>query len=108
ITGAKNLTLTNVLIESSQHKGLDMVGVIDCHVPAVQAEIKSLIESGQAEELTDGGIRFERVTLILGSEIEVYDENSKGPIHVLVFFPYLSTMANFTEWLTGRMTNIHL
>lgn len=108
ITGAKNLTLTNILIEASSHKGLDMIGVIDCHVPAVQEEIQELINQGLAEELADGGIRFENVTLMMGSEIEVYDENCKGPIHILAFFPTLKEMAAFTDWLMKKMTNIHL
>jgi uncharacterized protein (TIGR00375 family) len=108
ITGAKSLTLTNVLVEASEHKGLDMIGVIDCHVPAVQDEINHLIQEGAAKELIDGGIQFGKTTLLLGTEIEVYDENCKGPIHVLCYFPFLKNMAMFTEWLTTKMSNIHL
>ncbi len=108
ITGAKNLTLTNILMEASRNKGIDLIGVIDCHVPAVQKEIKELIAKETAYELKDGGIRFENVTLLLGTEIEIYDDNCHGPIHVLCFFPFLSKMANFTEWLSERMTNITL
>ena len=108
ITGAKSLTLTNILMESSRNKGIDMIGVIDCHAPAVQEEIKSLIDNGEASELPEGGIRFERVTLILGSEIEIYDENCLGPIHVLVYLPTLSSMEAFSKWLSTRMKNITL
>ncbi|RKQ37723.1 endonuclease Q family protein [Oceanobacillus halophilus] len=108
ITGAKSLTLTNILKESSRNKGLDLIGVIDCHAPAVQQEIKNLILAGQAYELAEGGIRFEEVTLLLGSEIEIYDENCKGPIHVLCFFPKLEYIAYFSEWLTLKMKNITL
>ncbi|RHW29439.1 TIGR00375 family protein [Oceanobacillus profundus] len=108
ITGAKSLTLTNILMESSRNKGIDMIGVIDCHAPAVQEEIKSLIDNGEASELPEGGIRFERVTLILGSEIEIYDENCLGPIHVLVYLPTLSSMEAISKWLSTRMKNITL
>lgn len=108
ITGAKRLTLTNILKECSRNKGIDMVGVIDSHAPAVQQEIKQLIEANEAYELTDGGIRFEKVTLLLGSEIEVYDENCQGPIHVLCYFPTLEKIERFSEWLTTRMKNITL
>src|SRR5699024_6281995 len=108
ITASKNLTLTNILKEASRDKGIHMVGVIDCHAPAVQEEIKQLIRKKEAYELTDGGIRFEKVTLLLGSEIEVYDENCKGPIHVLCYFPNLETIAHFSEWLTSHMKNITL
>ncbi|MFC4558729.1 endonuclease Q family protein [Virgibacillus kekensis] len=108
ITGAKTLTLTNVLLEASRNKGIHMVGVIDSHAPAVQEEIRQLIEKGKAYELDEGGVRFENVTLLLGSEIEVYDENCQGPIHVLCFFPTLNTITRFSEWLTGKMKNITL
>lgn len=108
ITGSKNLTLTNVLLESSRSKGIHLVGIIDCHAPHVQQELKQLLANNQARELEDGGIRFEDVTLILGSEIEVYDENCQGPIHVLCYLPTLAKMEKFTEWLATKMTNINL
>ncbi|GAB4073524.1 TIGR00375 family protein [Barrientosiimonas marina] len=108
ITGAKTLTLTNILKETSRNKGIHMAGVIDSHAPAVQQEIKDLIQAGHARELADGGIRFENATLILGSEIEVYDDNCQGPIHVLCFLPSLADMEHFSEWLSSNMKNITL
>src|SRR5690625_7043698 len=74
----------------------------------VQKEIKQLIISGEAHELVDGGIRFEEVTLILGSEIEIYDEFCQGPLHVLCYFPTLLKIEKFTEWLTTKMKNVTL
>lgn len=108
ITAAKSLTLTNILNESSRHKGIEMIGVIDSHAPAVQQELKQLIEKGKAFELNEGGIRYEEVTMLLGSEIEVYDENCQGPLHVLCFLPTLEKMESFSEWLTTKMKNITL
>lgn len=108
ITGARNLTLTNILIEASRHKGMDMIGVIDCHVPNVQREIIQLLEDGRAVELEDGGIRFENVTLILGSEIEIYDEFCQGPIHILTFLPNIKAMVEFSNFLSRKMKNINL
>ncbi len=108
ITGAKTLTLTNILKEASRNKGIHMAGVIDSHAPAVQQEIKDLIDAGHAYEQEDGGIRFESVTLLLGSEIEVYDADCQGPIHVLCFLPTLASMEAFSEWLAARMKNITL
>lgn len=108
ITASNELTLTNILKESSRKKGIDMVGIIDCHAPNVQTEIEHLIESGQAEELEDGGIRFEQVTCIMGAEIEVYDENCHGPIHVLAYFPTLAAIKSFTSWLSNKMKNVSL
>src|SRR5690625_6151631 len=89
ITDAKNLTLTNILKESSRTKGIDLIGVIDCHAPNVQKEIRQLIKEKKAYELRDGGIKFEDITLLAGAEIEIYDEACLGPIHVLCFFPTL-------------------
>ncbi|WP_217586641.1 endonuclease Q family protein [Lentibacillus saliphilus] len=108
ITASKRLTLTNILKEASRHKGIQLIGVIDCHAPAVQKEIMMLLDTGQAEELSDGGIQFENVTLLLGAEIEVYDDACQGPIHVLCFLPTLEKMACFSTWLAKRMTNITL
>ncbi len=108
ITGARSLTLTNVLKEASRNKGIQMIGVIDSQAPAVQEEIRQLIETGQAQELSDGGIRFEQVTLLLGAEIEVYDAACRGPIHVLCYFPTLEKITLFTEWLTDKMKNVTL
>src|SRR5699024_9499492 len=59
-------------------------------------------------ELKEGGIQYNQTTLLLGSEIEVYDRNAKGPIHVLCFFPFLSVMEEFSRWLSQHMKNIEL
>ncbi|MEN2464777.1 endonuclease Q family protein [Ornithinibacillus sp. JPR2-1] len=108
ITASKNLTITNILKEASRNKGIQLIGVIDCQSPNVQLELKKLIDQELAYELNDGGIRFEEVTLLLGSEIEVYDENCRGPIHVLCFLPSLVEMEKFSEWLITKMKNITL
>lgn len=108
ITGSKTLTIENILYEASFIKGMDMIGVIDCHVPEVLQELLFLIEEGKVVEQEGGGLRFSNVTLILGSEIEVYDESCQGPIHVLAYFPTLDKMETFSDWLQKRMKNITL
>src|SRR5690625_204718 len=108
ITASKTLTLTNILKEASRRKGIDIIGVIDAHAPAVQLELIQLLEQNKAVQIKDGGIVFENVTLILGSEIEVYDEYCKGPIHVLCFFPTIQSIQQFTKWLSTKMKNITL
>ncbi|RBW70378.1 endonuclease Q family protein [Bacillus taeanensis] len=108
ITGSKSLTLKNILQEASKVKGLHLIGIIDCHVPEVMDEIKDLIDQGLAYEHRNGGIRFQNLTLILGSEIEIYDENCKGPIHILIYLPTLKKMKQFSRWLSVRMKNISL
>ncbi|HSU79182.1 MAG TPA: endonuclease Q family protein [Candidatus Angelobacter sp.] len=105
ITGSRNLTLEAILEEAAFRKGLDLIGVIDCHVPEVLGELRRLIETGRVEELEEGGLRFDQVTLIPGSEIEIKDERSQGPIHLLVYFPTLNTMTQFSQWLSEHVTN---
>lgn len=109
ITASKSLTLENVLNEAADLKGLDMIGIIDCHVPEVLKQIRDLVRSGDIVENEEGGLLFkDKILFIIGSEIEVYDRNSKGPIHVLTFFPLLDDMEKFSKWFSERVTNIHL
>ncbi|MCA1030612.1 endonuclease Q family protein [Bacillus timonensis] len=108
ITGAKSLTIENILIESTEVKGMDMIGVIDCHVPEIQFELKQMIKQGKVIELNGGGIRYKNVTLILGTELEIYDEHCKGPIHILGYLPNLVQMELFSKWLSQRMKNVTL
>lgn len=108
ITASNKLTLTNILIEANERKGIQLIGVVDTQSPAVQQEIKTLIEREEAYELAEGGIRFKHVTLLLGVEIEIYDEHCQGPIHALCFLPTLEYMQQFTKWLKRHMKNVYL
>lgn len=108
ITGSKTLTLSRILEMASAKKGLHIIGIIDCHSPEVLAEMTMMIQRGELEELTEGGLRFQETTLIPGSEIEIYDSNCQGPIHVLAYFPTIEVMADFSNWMKGFMKNIHL
>ena len=108
ITGSKTLTLHNILQYASSQKGLDMIGVIDCHSPEVIEEIEGLLERGQMVELAEGGLRFQETTLLLGSEIEVYDSNCHGPIHVLAYFPTIEKMKAFSYWMSHHVKNMTL
>lgn len=105
ITGSKTLTFQNILHYASKQKGLQMIGIIDCHSPEVLIEIESLLQKGIVKELEDGGLRFEQTTVILGSEIEVYDQFCKGPIHVLTYFPTFKQMQAFSNWLQKHVKN---
>ncbi|MBY6035615.1 endonuclease Q family protein [Fictibacillus nanhaiensis] len=108
ITGSRSLTLSNILYEAKHIKGMDMIGVIDCHSPEVLEEIKEMVEKGSLTELKGGGLNFEGLTLILGAEIEINDQDCQGPLHVLVYMPDLLNMKTFSKWLSTRMKNIHL
>ncbi|MCM3389492.1 endonuclease Q family protein [Ureibacillus chungkukjangi] len=108
ITGSNNLTLKNILETATSRKGLDLIGIIDCQSPEVIEELEQLVQDGKARELTEGGVRYENTTLILGSEIEIYDENCHGPIHVLAYLPSIERMREFSQWMSKQQKNIHL
>lgn len=108
ITGSKTLTLANILETASTRKGLNLIGIIDCHSPEVIEELEQMIEKDELHELDEGGLRFRETTLILGSEIEIYDTSCHGPIHVLAYLPTLPKMKEFSNWMREHMKNIHL
>ncbi|QPQ33252.1 endonuclease Q family protein [Lysinibacillus sp. JNUCC 51] len=108
ITGSKTLTLARILETASARKGLDIIGIIDCHSPEVMDEMAEMIDQGELKELEHGGLRFQETTLIPGSEIEIYDHHCHGPIHVLAYFPTLLLMREFSNWMSNHMKNIHL
>lgn len=108
ITGSKTLTLARILETASARKGLDIIGIIDCHSPDVIEEMMEMIAHGELQELKEGGLRFQETTLIPGSEIEIYDQHCHGPIHVLAYFPTLKLMKQFSDWMSQHMKNIHL
>ncbi|MFZ7945131.1 endonuclease Q family protein [Neobacillus sp. 19] len=108
ITGAKSLTFTNIIEHARHEKGLNMVGIIDSHSPEVILEMESLIKSGEIVEHPDGGLVFGDLTVIPGSELEIYDEGCNGPIHLLCYFPNLSIMREFSSWLSAHLKNIQL
>ncbi|QHT46939.1 TIGR00375 family protein [Bacillus sp. SB49] len=108
ITGSKTLTLTNIFLEASRRKGLDLIGIIDAQSPAVLDEVEDLIDRGYAEEVSGGGVRSDSTTLLLGSEVEIYDASCQGPIHVLCYFPTIDTMRRFSLWLSKKMKNVSL
>lgn len=105
ISASKKLTLREIISTSTEKKGIQLIGIIDCHVPAVLTEIQAMIQSDVLAEHADGGLVSDKGCILMGSEIEIYDENCKGPIHVLVYLPYLKAMKHFSGWLSKRMTN---
>jgi uncharacterized protein (TIGR00375 family) len=108
ITGARSLTFTNIIEHARNEKGLNMIGIIDSHSPEVILEMESLIENGEVWEHPDGGLQYGDLTIIPGSEIEIYDEKCNGPIHVLGYFPNIKIMREFSSWLSGHLKNITL
>ncbi|TBL79826.1 endonuclease Q family protein [Paenibacillus thalictri] len=107
ISGSKDLTFYNIAKEASVRKGIEMIGIIDCHSPAVQAEIDGYLASGDMREQPGGGIGYQDTTIILGSEIEVKDPGM-GAVHLLAYLPTLDEMKDFTRWMAKHMKNVSL
>jgi uncharacterized protein (TIGR00375 family) len=108
ITGAKSLTFSNIIDHARNEKGLHMVGIIDCHSPEVIEEMENLKKSGELTEHQNGGVMFGALTIIPGAELEIYDQDCQGPIHVLCYFPTIAIMKQFSNWLTQYMKNVNL
>jgi len=108
ITGAKSLTFSNIIRHARDYKGLNMIGVIDSHSPEVLDEMEDLLTAGELQEHPEGGLHYGGMSIILGSELEINDESTQGPIHVLCYLPTLQTMRAFSRWLENHMKNIHL
>lgn len=107
ITASRQMTLTKILEESSNKKGMDMIGIIDAHSPEVQDELVDLLEKGLATEHQDGGISYKDTVLILGCEVEI-KEPGRGAAHFLVYLPKLQDMKQLTGWLAERSKNVQL
>lgn len=107
ISAANNLTFYNIAHEASERKGMDIVGIIDCHAPSVQSDMRRYLDRGEMQELEGGGIRYHQTTVILGSEIEVRDPGL-GTAHLLAYLPTLDVMERFTEWMSKHMKNVGL
>ncbi|CAG7641955.1 endonuclease Q family protein [Paenibacillus allorhizosphaerae] len=107
ISAANNLTFYNIAQEASERKGMDIVGIIDCHSPGVQREMMHYLDKGEMEELPGGGILYHHTTILLGCEIEVRDPGC-GAAHLLAYMPTLGDMQQFTAWLKQHMKNVQL
>ncbi|WP_438351337.1 endonuclease Q family protein [Paenibacillus sp. FA6] len=107
ITGSRNLTFANIAKEAAERKGIELIGIIDCHSPSVQNDILSCLHSGEMSEVEGGGIHYRGTTILLGCEIE-FNEPGKGAAHVLTYFPNLDVIQQFSAWMSGHMTNINL
>lgn len=107
ISGSRDLTFYNIAKEASERKGIEVVGIIDCQSPQVQEEIMHYLDNGEMVEQEGGGIRYNRTTVLLGSEIEVRDPGL-GPAHLLAYLPTIADMRDFTEWMRPLMKNVGL
>ena len=112
ITAAKSLNFANIAKECVERKGINLVGIIDCASPYVIEDIENFLKTGEAYEISDGGIIYkDRVCIILGSEIEtaeINDEGHTGSAHNLCYFPTLEDIKNFSKEMSNHIKNITL
>ena len=108
ITASRDLTFANIAQECKHRKGIDIVGIIDCASPEVIDDISQLINSGEMKPLKEGGLIYQdKVTIILGSEIETKEANG-GLSHQIAFFPYFEDVKEFSKTLSHLVTNVSL
>ncbi|MGE5560084.1 MAG: endonuclease Q family protein [Chloroflexota bacterium] len=108
VTAARSLTVANIAAECVERKGIGMIGLVDAHSPRVIADVRRLIAAGEAEEVRGGGIRYrDRLTLILGSEVET-GERDGCSAHQLAFFRDLTAISDFSRALSHHVSNIDL
>jgi len=108
ITASRDLTFANIAQECKHRKGIDIVGIVDCASPEVIDDISQLINSGEMKPLKDGGLIYQdKVTIILGSEIETKEANG-GLSHQIAFFPYFEDIKEFSKTLSYLVTNVNL
>ncbi|WP_028775633.1 endonuclease Q family protein [Shimazuella kribbensis] len=107
ITAARDMTFHRIVQEASNRKGISMIGIIDAHSPAVQAEIEAGIMNGTYMEHPYGGILYCNTLCILGVEVECKEAHT-GPYHMLAYFPTLAKIKEFTAWIAQHMKNVQL
>ncbi|WP_017184980.1 endonuclease Q family protein [Alkalibacillus haloalkaliphilus] len=108
ISASNNLTVRNIFDFAKSVKGIDLIGIIDAHSPEVLTEFDQMVKTKEIIELNGGGLSNGEVTVLLGSEIEIYDSYCSGPIHVLIYFPTIEKMKQFTRWYQKYVKNPHL
>lgn len=102
---ANNLTFENIAFEAYEKKGMDMLGVVDAASPAIINDIKHMLDKGEIAEHPDGGMIYkEKLTILLGTEIETREIN-KGHAHSLIFFPKLKQITAFSQTMKDRIKN---
>lgn len=108
IPTSRRLTVRNILEESLQCKGLEIIGIVDAMSPLVLKDLALLQDEGLLCLSGNGGYCYkERITLILGAEIETCEING-GLAHTLVYLPDIDSMQHFSHYMTRFIRNINL
>lgn len=102
ITASPNLTLKNI-VRTAEQKGLQLVGIVDAACSGVLADLEELTAEGTLIPLEGGGYRWGKVTILLGSEVEIA-HGSRGA-HFLAFFPQLAAVQEYFQRIAPRLSN---
>jgi len=106
ITASNELTIIRIL-EASQFKGLDIIGIVDCIAEPVLAELKEMLNTKLLTEMPDGGLLYQQsIVLVLGAEIET--KEIEGPAHWLAYFPNIDSLTEFHRYWRPSVTNATL
>ena len=109
ITASSQLTFANCIKEAVDRKGLDILGVVDCSSRKILKDIHDLMKKGQLIELEDGGLRHrDKVTILLGAEVETSEDEGRKIAHHLVYFPFLKQMEEFSKTMGKYISNMDL
>jgi len=108
ITASPALDFASIAIEALERKGIQIAGIIDCASPAVIADIEKLLEKGEMEQLSQGGIIYRDELLIIpGAEVESREKNGKQA-HYLAYFPFLEQLKEYSQIMAQYISNIQL
>ena len=108
IPTSRQLTVRNILETAWRDKGLQIVGIVDALSPWVQTDLAGLIAEGSLEPQSGGGLLYKKsLTLLLGAEIETYEEGG-GLCHSLLYLPDLAAMQQLTDEMSRHIRNIGL
>lgn len=108
ISGARNLTVKNIIDESSRRKGINIIGLVDCASPRVYQDIDIMIEKGEITPHPKGGLLLNNdFCLIPAVEIETIEGNN-CVAHSISFFPDMYRVKQFSNTMTKYIRNINL
>lgn len=106
ITGAKTLTLPNIIEVARDVKGLTLVGIVDSHSTGVQQDFKTLLASSDLRPISAGGYAAQGLTVIPGHEIEL--QVGEGNAHFLAYFPSMEQVEKYVRVLRPAIKNWQL
>lgn len=108
ITASPELTLENIPIVARDHKGLNLIGLVDGACGGVLADLEVLIDQGEMSLLPGGGYSWQGLTVFFGSEVELTRVETGREAHFLAFFPSYSAIAGYSRGLRPFLTNPNL